>query len=76
MAKTTADTTLVRGAATAYKNYDNDPAIYSGLDKVIKIANLAPESSMTRGDLLFAMVKTSTAATAFFKLGIEVGYDN
>jgi|TARA_R110001592_G_scaffold1261_2_gene7459 hypothetical protein len=48
----------------------------SSLDKVIKIANLAPESSMTRGDLLFAMIKTSTAATAFFKLGIEVGYDN
>ena len=48
----------------------------SSLDKVIKVANLAPESTMTRGDLLFAMVKTSTAATAFFKVGIEVGYDN
>lgn len=48
----------------------------SSLDKVIKIANLSPETSMTRGDLLFAMVKTSTAATAFFKIGIEVGYDN
>ena len=48
----------------------------SSLDKVIKTANLAPESTMTRGDLLFAMVKTSTAATAFFKVGIEVGYDN
>ena len=48
----------------------------SSLDKVIKTANLAPESTMTRGDLLFAMVKTSTAATAFFKIGIEVGYDN
>ena len=48
----------------------------SSLDKVVKVSNLTPESSMTRGDLLFAMVKTSTAATAFFKLGIEVGYDN
>ena len=48
----------------------------SSLDKVIKTTNLAPESTMTRGDLLFAMVKTSTAATAFFKVGIEVGYDN
>jgi len=48
----------------------------SSLDKVIKVANLAPESNMTRGDLLFAMVKSSTASTAFFKVGIEVGYDN
>ena len=48
----------------------------SSLDKVIKTADLAPETTLTRGDLLFAMVKTSTAATAFFKLGIEVGYDN
>jgi hypothetical protein len=48
----------------------------SSLDKVIKIANLNPETTLTRGDLLFAMVKTATAATAFFKLAIEVGYDN
>ena len=48
----------------------------ASLDKVIKVNNLAPESSLTRGDLLFAMVKTSTSATAFFKIGIEVGYDN
>lgn len=45
MAKTTADETLVRGAATAYKNYDNDPAIYSGLNKVIeKGVKLAEDS--------------------------------
>jgi hypothetical protein len=25
---------------------------------------------------LFAMVKCSIAATSFFKVGIEVGYDN
>ena len=48
----------------------------SSLDKVIKVANLTPESTMARGDLLFAMVKSSTASTAFFKVGIEVGYDN
>jgi len=48
----------------------------SSLDKVIKVANLSPETTMTRGDLLFAMVKSSTASTAFFKVGIEVGYDN
>ena len=46
MAKTTADTTLVRGAATAYKNYDNDPAIYSGLDKVIKKGTELAEDSL------------------------------
>lgn len=48
----------------------------SSLDKVIKVANLSPETSLTRGDLLFALIKTSTSATAFFKVGIEVGYDN
>jgi len=48
----------------------------SSLDKVVKVANLTPETSLTRGDLLFAMVKSSIASTAFFKLGIEVGYDN
>ena len=48
----------------------------ASLDKVIKVSNLTPETSLDRGDLLFAMVKTSTAATAFFKIGIEVGYDN
>jgi hypothetical protein len=46
MAKTTADTTLVTGAATAYKNYDNDPAIYSGLDKVIKKGTELAEDSL------------------------------
>ena len=48
----------------------------ASLDKVIRINNLTPETTLSRGDLLFAMVKTSTAATAFFKIGIEVGYDN
>ena len=48
----------------------------ASLDKVIKVNNLTPETSLSRGDLLFAMVKTSTAATAFFKVAIEVGYDN
>jgi len=48
----------------------------ASLDKVIRVNNLTPETTLSRGDLLFAMVKTSTAATAFFKLGIEVGYDN
>jgi len=34
MAKYTSDTNLIRGAATAYKNYDNAAGMYSGLDKV------------------------------------------
>ena len=34
MAKYTSDTNLIRGAATAYKNYDNMPGMYAGLDKV------------------------------------------
>jgi hypothetical protein len=48
----------------------------ASLDKVIKVNNLTPETTLSRGDLLFAMVKTATAATAFFKVAIEVGYDN
>ena len=34
MAKITSDTNLIRGAATAYRNYDNMPGMYAGLDKV------------------------------------------
>lgn len=30
------DSNLIQGAATAYKNYDNAPGMYAGLDKVIK----------------------------------------
>jgi len=36
MAKYTSDANLIRGAATAYKNYDNAPGMYAGLDKAIK----------------------------------------
>lgn len=48
----------------------------SSNDKVVVTRNLTPESSLAAGDVLFAMVKCSTAATSFFKVGIEVGYDN
>jgi len=34
MAKYTSDTNLIKGAATAYRNYDNAAGMYSGLDKV------------------------------------------
>lgn len=36
MAKYTGDANLIQGAATAYKNYDNAPGMYAGLDKVVK----------------------------------------
>ncbi len=45
-------------------------------DKVVVTRNLTPESTLAAGDVLFAMVKCSIAATSFFKIGIEVGYDN
>ena len=45
-------------------------------DKVVVTRNLAPETTLAAGDVLFAMVKCSIAATSFFKIGIEVGYDN
>lgn len=48
----------------------------ASLDKVVQVQNTTPETTLSRGDLLFAMVKTATAATAFFKVAIEVGYDN
>lgn len=38
--------------------------------------NVAPETSLAAGDVLFLMVKSSIAATTYFKVGIEVGYDN
>ena len=48
----------------------------SSNDKVVVTRNLTPESSLAAGDVLFAMVKCSIAATSFFKVGIEVGYGN
>ena len=36
MAKYTSDTNLIKGAATAYRNYDNVAGMYAGLDKVTK----------------------------------------
>lgn len=36
MASRAADATLVKGAAVAYRNYDNDPSVYAGLDKAIQ----------------------------------------
>jgi hypothetical protein len=48
----------------------------SSNDNLQVTRNLTPETSLAAGDVLFAMVKASTAATTFFKLGIQVGYDN
>ena len=48
----------------------------SSNDKVVVTRNLTPESSLAAGDVLFAMVKCSGVATSFFKVGVEVGYDN
>ncbi len=48
----------------------------SSNDNLQVTRNLTPETSLAAGDVLFAMVKASTAATTYFKVGIEVGYDN
>ncbi len=48
----------------------------SSEDNLQTTRNLTPETSLAAGDVLFAMVKASTAATTYFKLGIQVGYDN
>jgi len=37
MAKYTSDTNLIKGAAAAYRNYDNVPGMYAGLDEVTKV---------------------------------------
>jgi len=39
MAKTNVNTSLIQGAAVAYKNYDNDPSIYKGFDQSIQSFN-------------------------------------
>lgn len=41
MAKYTGDANLISGAAAAYKNYDNAPGMYDGLDKIVKSAQEA-----------------------------------
>lgn len=41
MAKYTTDANLIKGARTAYKNYDNATGIYSGLDKLTEAGDVA-----------------------------------
>ena len=48
----------------------------SSNDNLQSVTNASPETSLAKGDVLFAMVKASNAATTYFKLGIGVGYDN
>jgi hypothetical protein len=48
----------------------------SSNDNLQVTRNLTPETTLAAGDVLFAMVKASTAATTYFKLAVEVGYDN
>ena len=48
MAKYTSDGNLIQGAATAYKNYDNAPGMYAGLDKVIEQGNKVFEDQMEK----------------------------
>jgi hypothetical protein len=48
MAKYTSDGNLIQGAATAYKNYDNAPGMYAGIDKVIKQGSKIFEEQMEK----------------------------
>jgi len=48
----------------------------SSNNNIQSVTNASPEKTLEKGDVLFAMVKASSAATTFFKLGIGVGYDN
>ncbi len=48
----------------------------SSNDNLQTTRNLTPETSLAAGDVLFLMVKASTAATTYFKVSVEVGYDN
>ena len=48
MAKYTSDGNLIQGAATAYKNYDNAPGMYAGLDKVIEQGGKIFEEQMEK----------------------------
>lgn len=48
MAKYTSNGNLIQGAATAYKNYDNAPGMYAGLDKVIDQGNKVFEEQMEK----------------------------
>ena len=48
MAKYTSDGNLIQGAATAYKNYDNAPGMYAGLDKVIEQGSKIFEEQMEK----------------------------
>lgn len=47
MAKYTSDARLIKGAATAYKNWDNVPGMYAGLDKTIQGGKEMAEEAIT-----------------------------
>jgi len=52
MAKYTSDASLIKGAARAYKDYSNDPAIYAGLNKAITQGGKMFEDQMEKRRLV------------------------
>ena len=52
MAKYTSDASLIKGAARAYKDYSNDPAIYAGLNKAIAQGGAMFEEQMEKRRLV------------------------
>ena len=62
MAKYTSDTNLTRGAATAYKNYDNTPGMYTGLDKAIKAGADMADTSIKEHKAEQERIKKEAAA--------------
>ena len=63
MAKYTSDTNLIRGAATAYKNWSNVPGMYEGLDEVVDTGKKVMDDAIKdRNDALDRMNKVAEEA--------------
>ena len=51
MANYISDANLIKGAATAYKNWENVPGIYAGLDKLAKAGKELTQEAMIRSEM-------------------------
>ena len=57
MAKYTSDANLIKGAGTAYKNWDNVPGVYSGLDKAVQAGIKTVDTAVKEYEVEQARIK-------------------
>ena len=73
MAKYTSDTSLIRGAGRAYKDFSNVPGMYSGLDKVMQVGTEMVDTAVKKAEE--AKAKKAAQDKAWYDISGSV-YEN